>query len=83
MGPLHPAYERINRRFLSLALVTGRFLGSSTVQQAPRGLAVLDNRPMHRSLRNRRGPAHERGCFVNRPGATGETVGALPVYEGL
>jgi len=37
------------------------------MQQAQCFPAALDNRPMHRSLRYRRGPAHERGCFVTGP----------------
>jgi len=41
------------------------------MQQGPRSSAALDNRPMHRRLRHRRGPATSAGLLRYRPGATG------------
>ena len=42
-------------------------LGSSPMQQAPSGPAALDNRPLHRSLRYRRGPATSGAASLNGP----------------
>ena len=53
------------------------------MQQEPRWPAALDNRPMHRSLRYRRGPATSGAASLPARVRRVENNRRTPGYEGL